>query len=921
MRARLLCIVAMLGIAAEMFAGSSGKIAGRVRDAATGEPIVGASVVVEGTATGASTNVDGDFVILNVPPGTYAVAVSGVGLQKKRFTNVRVNVDFTTRLDVEMVSEAIALETIEVRAEAPMIRRDLTSSHTVIDADVIQALPVESVNQILTLQAGITQGAGGDLHIRGGRSNEIQYAVNGVSIASPFDNSRTVDIATNAIEELSVVSGTFNAEYGRALSGIVNTVTKEGGGTYRATFSAYTGDKVSNRTGIFTDINKVQAFNTSVLEGTLGGPVPGLGSTLTFFLSGRRDYDRGWLYGIREHNPTDYVYKNPANPNEIRVISTGDSALVPMNSGWSFSTTGKLSFTPDPLVKIRYDVLYSRSQGQGYSHDFKYNPDAIPTGYNWGLVNALEVRHALGAKTYYTLKGYVNLNDYQSYLYPLIDASGNPVDYFAGSSMDIAALRADPRYQPDYKLITASSYTFLAGGTSSGHYYQRSVTYGGKFDLLSQVTSQHEVKIGAEYRLHRLDYENFTVLCDTVRYFTPTIPGTNTAYHDRYHRWPVELSGYVQDKMEFLSMVLNVGLRYDMFWSRSNYGTNTFYPSPNDPLLPPQIDPGSLLAGSSPKHQISPRLGISFPITDRGIIHFSYGHFFQMPPFVYLYANPDFKYNAASGSPTFGNADLNPEKTVTYEIGLQQQLLDNLSFTVTGFYKDVRDLLALQQIRVSGSSTYYKYINKDYANIRGITFSLFKRRTPGDFLGVTLDYTFQVAEGNDVSADAFFVDLSSGRQSEKVPVYLTWDQTHTLNGTVSVGRPGDWNISFVGRLSSGLPYTPQITEKTVYLVTNSGRKPSMATVDLLADKTFAMAGLNVTAFLKVFNLFDTLNERYVYDDTGSAGYTLIASQGTAQYTDELSRTVPGVHSASEYFVRPQYYGSPREVRVGLSLEL
>jgi outer membrane receptor protein involved in Fe transport len=919
MKAKFVILFVLLACAAEAPGGSSGKIAGRVRDAGTGEVIVGASVIVEGTTTGASTDVEGRYTIINVPPGTYTVSFSGVGLQKKRFTNVRVNVDFTTTLDVDLVSEAIALETIEVRAEAPMIRRDLTSSHTVVDASVIQALPVESVTQILTLQAGITQGAGGELHIRGGRSNEIQYAVNGVSIASPFDNSRTVDIATNAIEELSVVSGTFNAEYGRALSGIVNTVTKEGGGSYHATLSAYSGDKVSNRTGIFPSIDKVQAFNTSVLEGTLSGPV--IGSNLTFFLSGRRDYDRGWLYGVREHNPTDYVYKNPTNPNDIRVISTGDSALVSMNSGWSVSATGKLSFTPDPLFKVRYDILYSRSEGQGYSHDLKYNPDANPTGYEWGLVNALEIRHALGASTYYTLKGYLNLNDYKAYLYPLVDQSGRAVDYWAGSPLDITALRADARYQPDYKLITASSYTFLAGGTSNAHSYRRSVTYGGKFDLLSQVNPQHELKLGAEYRLHRLDYEYFTVLCDTVRYFTPTIPSTRTAYHDRYYRWPVEISGYVQDKMEFMNMVLNVGLRYDMFWSRSNYGTDMFYPSPNDPTLPPQIDPGTLLAGSSPKHQISPRLGISFPITDRGIIHFSYGHFFQMPPFVYLYANPDFKYNAASGSPTFGNADLNPEKTVTYEIGLQQQLLDNLSFTVTGFYKDVRDLLALHQIRVSGSSTYYKYINKDYANIRGITFSLFKRRSPGDLLGVTLDYTFQVAEGNETSANAFFTDLSSGRQSEKLPVYLDWDQTHTLNATVSVGAPGDWNVSVVGRLASGLPYTPQITEKTVYLVTNSGRKPSIATVDLLADKTLALAGVRLTAFLKVFNLFDTLNERYVYDDTGSAGYTLVASQGTAQYTDELARTVPGVHSASEYFVRPQYYRSPREVRVGLSLEL
>ena len=199
---------------------------------------------------------------------------------------------------------------------------------------------------------------------------------------------------------------------------------------------------------------------------------------------------------------------------------------------------------------------------------------------------------------------------------------------------------------------------------------------------------------------------------------------------------------------------------------------------------------------------------MSFPITDRGIIHFSYGHFFQMPPFSYLYANPDFKYSFSTGTPSFGNADLSPQKTVTYEVGLQQQLMQNLSFNITGFYKDVRDLLAQQQIRISGDETYYKYVNKDYSNVKGLTFSLTKRRGPGDLIGATLDYTFQVSEGNETDANAFFVDLSSGRQSEKVPVYLDWDQSHTLNATVSVGEPNDWNVTLVGRIATGLPYTP-----------------------------------------------------------------------------------------------------------------
>jgi hypothetical protein len=187
-------------------------------------------------------------------------------------------------------------------------------------------------------------------------------------------------------------------------------------------------------------------------------------------------------------------------------------------------------------------------------------------------------------------------------------------------------------------------------------------------------------------------------------------------------------------------------------------------------------------------------------------------------------------------------------------------------------------------------------------------------------LSLTLDYTLQTAEGNETSANAFFLDLASGRQSEKIPVYLTWDQTHTLNATVGVGKPNDWTVTLVGRLSSGLPYTPQITSTQVYLTPNSGRKPASYRVDLLADKTFELFGANLVLYLKVYNLFDTANERYVYDDTGRATYTLLEKQGSAEDTNRLAATVPGVHSASEYFVVPTYYSSPREVKVGLSLE-
>ncbi|MGE5860222.1 MAG: TonB-dependent receptor [Ignavibacteria bacterium] len=901
---------------AEVFAGITGKIAGKVTISETGEPLFGINVLIEGTTQGAATEIDGNYIINNIEPGTYNLVFSGVGYQKKIVTNVTVASDFTTRIDVELSSEAIGLETVVVEAEKPLVRKDLTSSHTVIDNTQIEALPVESISQILSLQAGVTVGTGGELHIRGGRATEVAYNINGVSVNNLFartsfdagsegafiGTTRNVQISTNAVQELSIVSGTFNAEYGNALSGVVNTVTKEGGIKYSGSISYYIGDYFSPN-DIFLNIENIDVLNNQVLEGTFGGPVPFMDDLLTFFLSGRYDNDKGYLYGQRQHTIYDSVYRNLNDPNDIRLSQTGDNSLVSMNPSEDYNITGKFTIKPISTLKLNYDVVYSNSEYQFYSHDYKYNPDANYDRFEWGLINSLEVRHALSSSTFYSLLGSYSIYDFKRYLFPLLDAAGNEVSFHPG--MSLAGLHADPRYQPSHKDNKVSPYTFYSGGTRNEHFYQRSNSYEVKFDITSQVTNQHEVKFGFQGKHDMMDFEEFNILRDSTQYLTPTILSDTTVSHDLYSKKPMQYSAYIQDKMEFTSMIINAGLRFDYFNSQSQ-----FAPDINEPR--------SNLRDAKAKTMISPRIGISFPITNQGIIHFSYGHFFQLPSYTYLYTNPNFE--SFEAIPTYGNADLKPEKTVTYEIGLQQQLSENIAFNITGFYKDVRDLLALQRIRVSSSMAYDKYVNKDYGNIKGITFSLTKRKLSSDLLGASLDYTFQVAEGNEIGADALFLDLSSGRQSEKIPVPLNWDQTHTLNGVITLGSQRNWMVTIVGTINTGLPYTPELIESQILLDNNSERKPLKTNVDLLVEKSFEIYNTVATIFLKVFNLFDALNEELVYDDTGRATYTLEETKGGPQETNEIAERVPGVHSASEYFVRPHYYSAPREVRLGLSLE-
>jgi hypothetical protein len=209
------------------FAGTTGKLAGKVIDANTKEPLPFVNIILVGTNLGAASDMDGNYVILNIPPGTYTVRVQYVGYQTLVVENVQINVDLTTKRDFELVESAVELEEIVVVDKAATIKKDVTSSQSTVSSDQISDLPVQELADVLQIQAGVTKDANGGFHIRGGRTSEIAYWVNGISITDAYDNSQVIQIDNNSVQELQVISGTFNAEYGNAMSGIVNTVQKK----------------------------------------------------------------------------------------------------------------------------------------------------------------------------------------------------------------------------------------------------------------------------------------------------------------------------------------------------------------------------------------------------------------------------------------------------------------------------------------------------------------------------------------------------------------------------------------------------------------------------------------------------------------------------------------------------------------------
>jgi outer membrane receptor protein involved in Fe transport len=356
---------------------------------------------------------------------------------------------------------------------------------------------------------------------------------------------------------------------------------------------------------------------------------------------------------------------------------------------------------------------------------------------------------------------------------------------------------------------------------------------------------------------------------------------------------------------------MNLGIRFDSFDPQSTY---------IDSLLNPEAG----VIKSDKKNMWSPRIGVAYPITDEGVLHFSYGHFYQMPTMRNLFLTNIF---GAGLSPTIGYSDLKPQKTVMYEFGMQQQLSRFIAINGSVFYKDIRDLLALQSINYNsptyGPSSYAVYLNKDYSMVKGITLSLTKRRDPQTKTSAFIDYSYQTTEGNSVTSGSFYFNALTGEEEEKKIVPLGWDQSHVFNATVSVTEPGvnGWGLSFIGKLSTGWPYTPNIPFAGYVPLPNSDRKPFQQSLDMRLFKNFSLSNIGFELFLKVYNVLDQRNERYIFNDTGRSEYTFInrSLQETEGFKAHYGES--GVHTWDEYFTRPDYFSPPRLITLGLSVNL
>ena len=385
------------------FAGTTGKLAGRVTAKESGEPLIGANVMIEGSVLGAATDLDGNFYILQIPPGTYSIRFSMIGYQSLVINDVRMMVDLTNTANGALAESAVGLEEVVVQAERAMIQTDVTYSQANISSEEVDMLPVEEFEDVLALQAGVVM-TGGEIHVRGGRGGEISYMIDGISVTDPYNSGVAVEIENNAIQELQFISGTFNAEYGQAMSGIVNIVTKDGDySDYSGSVSLNQGGYNSGNTNIYPQIDRIDFNNISDIKGNVEGPIiPG---KLSFFASGRFKHENGYLYGQRIFHPNSFVWSEVENIWKIDslvglgngyILSESDTLKPTLDSlraadafewvamDWYEQSTWqvKLSWRLTPYIKMSFNRMYSDTKSQDYVHEYRWNPDGRSNSFS-----------------------------------------------------------------------------------------------------------------------------------------------------------------------------------------------------------------------------------------------------------------------------------------------------------------------------------------------------------------------------------------------------------------------------------------------------------------------------------------------------------------------------------------------------------
>ncbi len=844
MHRKIFYFLMILALSSTVMFAQKGKIKGKVTDLQTGDVLIGATVQIVGTTYGAQTGADGTYLIQNLDPGDYDLKVSYIGYKTMTFLKIRVNSDLTSYEDFKIPPDDIQVNTVEVVAETKLIQRSEASSSTIKTADDIKSLPTRSITSVINLAAGVTPVSGIGTSIRGGRTGQTAYYLEGVQNTNPVSMGQNVGVGFDAVEEVSVQTGGLSAEYGNANSGVIRQNLKSGGSELKASLE-YITDNVT-----FMSLNDMYAgkkalgqYPTGYNETSFSLSGPLYSNDVRFFTN--LDYSSSRGGSQYPFEPYDFgkVWWNntPAAQRDTIDLAWHAGALRKYMAQSLSSTTTMNIDLGDFRIRLSGILGTNWSNTSASGSGNIYNSRGNNYNY-WSQAYTARFTHILSSSMFYEVNLAYNYNHYvnrDQYLGEQWQLFGDSLaNAQAGAnwtkthrdSLNGYYGRYAPYGGPRPRQVWA--YTWNGPDAITTSYYKGDGWgFSASAALNLNIGKQHSIKIGGEYRTYSSTYWQpglqttwAQALANLVRQ-NPTTPVDQLKTQLRAMNYyggngydlngnavtddfdgaftPIFAAAYITDAIEYEDLIINIGLRYDYMNPNSMKLVDPTNPQlgANLTTSPMSINPAGW-EKVTPSSTVSPRINIVFPVTEKTKFRATYGNYVQMPNLSQMYYRPiQFIRDLSSGYfQTYGALNMRPTRTTSYEIGLEQEVTDFLAVQLTGYYRDIKDELANYRQKVSRDcpwQDYITYTNQDFATTKGIELNLNMRRYQRLLLNGSFSYSDARGTGSNPNSNLGIIGAPLEGQTF-IPQYIA-----PLNFNVPV--KASLNIDYRFGLDEGGP--------------------------------------------------------------------------------------------------------------------
>ncbi|MEO1417937.1 MAG: TonB-dependent receptor [Bacteroidota bacterium] len=804
-----------------------GTIQGRVTDAETGDPLTGASIVLIGTYKGAYTDGKGNFRIEGIKAGDYSVKFSYIGYADKIFNGISVSRSDVTTLNAPMTSAVKTLGEVEIVGKKALIDLESGQSSVELGQEDLAEISATNIQQVAALTVGVSENPDG-IQIRGGRVYETEYVVEGISAQDPLAGTGFgVDVSANAASSVKVTTGGASVEYGNGSSGVVATRIREGS------------DKINvniqyKRDNLGTNVNQGASWNTDDASISIGGPI--IKNKLTYFLSGSM-FISDTYYRVQ----ADQLYAS---------LFTNDSMWAPRQDN-RWANTAKLTFRPRPGLKISLTNVHSLNINQStrtlqvagndaiVQPGFQYNFSLLPNNANTythqsnlSVLNVVSILNEQWSMDVTVGRLFTNLR---------VDANGRPYrTETVDQIFDPASIVTDPVtvFEPD-NTIDSVLFVFPGPGlvnngglaTRWHDHYTQEYTFKPKLTYKSR-NKIHYMQMGLEHKEQEFQWIEISrpwVGAPIQINDTLTSPATRLgASADVWSVRPALGGLFFSDEIEYKGIIANLGLRFN-YWAPGKFIDDVVADSNSlvlDAIRQDYMNETVRLFGKRWKARLLPRIRVSFPVTENNVLYFNYSHAMRMPQARFVYQGLDPVYQDRSFLSFLGNPNIDPEVTVSYEVGLKSQLSKDWALTATAFYNDKFDYIVSRRIEIRDQTGRFVskrfFINQDYARIRGLEVALTRRI--GDWFTGTLSGAYQIATGQSNSAaESGLQIVQQGFVNTTKEQFLAWDRPFDFK-LLMIFKPDEtvelfglplkgFRAVITSTYKSGLRYTPFTLER------------------------------------------------------------------------------------------------------------